>query len=232
MAVEVRASRGARVERRALRHEVLQAIQEAIWSGDLRPGEPLVETELAERIGVSRGPVREAIRELEKQGLVVNVPNRGSFVTQWTVQDVAEVYGVRRVLEGLAARTGARRLTPEGLEQLEEIVGQMRLAAQAGELLRLVDLEMAFHQALAHSSGNRRLVQMLADIYPQVKMFIAAAEVRYRMFDNLDAIAETHVPVLEALRAGDPDAAERCAEGHVHQACERLVERMLRDALA
>lgn len=216
---------------RSLRHRVLETIQDAIWSGRLKPGAHLVETEVAEQLGVSRGPVREALRELEKRGLITNIPNRGAFVVQWSIEDVVDMFGVRRVLEGLAARLAARRINPADLAELEHIVEQMRREGQAGDPLRIVDCEMQFHRALVEFSGNKQLIRIMDDISAQVRMYIAAAEVRYRLYADLAAIAEQHEPIVAAIRARDPDAAAREAEDHVQGAVERLVDRMLRESL-
>jgi DNA-binding GntR family transcriptional regulator len=219
-------------ETRLLRHRAVARIQDAIWSGAYPPGTHLTETTLAAHLGISRGPIREAIQELVRQGLVVAIPNRGAFVARWSVEDVIELYGVRSVLEGLAARIAVRRLpAAQLLPPFERIIGEMRETAHLGQLMRLVNLEMAFHQTLARSSGNKRLIRIHDDLSAQIKMLIAAAEVRLRLYDDPMEIAELHVPILEALRSTDAGAAAREAEEHVRRAGERLTQHMLAGSL-
>jgi DNA-binding GntR family transcriptional regulator len=164
--------------------------------------------------------------------LVVTIPNRGAFVVQWSVEDVIEVFSVRSVLEGLAAQIAVRRLPPAQLiPPLERVIEEMRDTARSDQLMKLVDLEMAFHQTLARSSGNKRLIRMHDDLSAQIKMLIATAEIRFRLYDDLAEIAELHVPILDALRSGDAEAAKREAEDHVRRAGERLIQRMLSGSL-
>lgn len=227
MAVRLR-----RPETKLLRHRAVTRLHELIWRGTYPPGTHLTETELAGQLGISRGPIREAIQELVRQGLVVTIPNRGAFVVQWSVEDVIEVFSVRSVLEGLAAQTAVRRLPPAQLiPPLERVVDEMRDTTRSDQVMKLVDLEMAFHQTLARSSGNKRLIRMHDDLSAQIKMLIATAEIRLRLYDDLAEIAELHVPILDALRSGDADAAKREAEEHVRRAGERLIQRMLAGSL-
>jgi DNA-binding GntR family transcriptional regulator len=215
-------------EARLLRHRAVTRIHDLISRGTYPPGTHLTETELAGQLGISRGPIREAIQELVRQGLVVTIPNRGAFVVQWSVEDVIEVFSVRSVLEGLAAQIAVRRLpTDQVVPPLERTIDEMRDAARSDQLMKLVDLEMAFHQTLARSSGNKRLIRIHDDLSAQIRMLIATAEVRLRLYDDLAEIPELHVPTLDALRSGDPEAAKREAEEHVRRAGERLIERML-----
>lgn len=217
-----------RPKSRLLRHRAMTRIQEMIWDGTYAPGAHLTETDLAKHLGISRGPVREAIQELVRQGLIVTIPNRGAFVVQWSVEDVIEVFSVRSVLEGLAAKIAVRRLPSAQLTPpFERVIGEMRDAARSGQLMKLVDLEMEFHQMLARASGNKRLIRMHDDLSAQIKMLIATAEVRLRLYDDLAEIANLHAPILEALRSGDAEAAGREAEEHVRRAGECLTQRML-----
>lgn len=215
-------------EAKLLRHRAATRIHDLILRGTYPPGTHLTETELAAHLGISRGPIREAIQELVRLGLVVTIPNRGAFVVQWSVEDVIEVFSVRSVLEGLAAQVAVRRLpTDQLVPPLERTINGMRDAARSDQLMNLVELEMAFHQTLARSSGNKRLIRMHDDLSAQIRMLIAAAEVRFRLYDDLAEIPELHVPTLNALRSGDAEAAKKEAEEHVRRAGERLIERML-----
>ena len=229
----MRSIRRRRPQPELLRHGVTARIREMIWGGTYAPGTHLTETELAERLGFSRGPIREAIQELVRQGLVITIPNRGAFVVKWSVEDVSEVFDVRSVLEGLAAKVALQRLTPERLlPPFERIVEAMGRVGHSDQLMSLVDLEMGFHRTLARSSGNRRLIRMHDDLAAQTKMLIAvSAEARVRLHEDFAAIADLHRPILEAFRSGDADAARREAEEHVRSAGRRLIQRMLAGSL-
>jgi len=217
-----------RSETKLLRHRAAARIKDLIWSGTYSPGMHLTETSLAEHLGISRGPIREALQDLVRQGLIVTIPNRGAFVVEWSVEDVIEVFSVRSVLEGLAARIAVRRLpSTQLISPLEHMIDDMRDVARSDQPLKLVNLEMAFHQTLARASGNKRLIRIHDDLSAQIKMLIATAEIRLRLYHNLAEIAELHVPIVDALRSGDAEAAKREAEEHVRRAGERLIQRML-----
>src|SRR5690606_12292208 len=117
-----------------LRELVFEVLREAIITGKLRPGERLMEVQLAEELGVSRTPVREAIRKLELEGLVLMIPRRGAYVAEISMKDIADVFEIRAALEGLAAQLAAERCTPEEIENLERSLVQINVSAERGDI--------------------------------------------------------------------------------------------------
>jgi DNA-binding GntR family transcriptional regulator len=151
-----------------LRERARAGIREAIASGELKPGDQIVEAAMAARIGVSRSPVREALRELEQHGLVESIPNRGTFVAALTAADVEEVVLLRGALEGLAARLAADRMGRRDLRALEAIVERMagHTGPGAPEESAFTEADAEFHSTLVRCAGHRRLQRLWAALDP------------------------------------------------------------------
>jgi DNA-binding GntR family transcriptional regulator len=189
------------------------AIRRLIASGTLAAGVRLVEASLSSQIGVSRSPIREALRELEQQGLVVSYPGRGCFVADLSEDDVSEVILLRAWLEGLAARLASDRMNRLDFAQLESLVASMERAAEAQPFHReaLVEADAAYHTAVVRLSGHRRLLGVWQGIDPLVWLM------RVRRDDpgtDPTAVAAEHRELITALREG-PEAAETAARYHV-----------------
>jgi len=197
-----------------LREMVFDVLLEAIMSGQLPPGERLMEVQLAEEIGVSRTPVREAIRRLELEGFVVMIPRKGAYVAGLSIKDVTSIFEIRSALESLAVRLGAERITEEGLAVLDENLVEFDKNYEEGDTERYFKLDIAFHQALYKFSGNERLVQMMGNLTEQIN--------RYRRVSMSDAVIRQHTihehrKIVEALRSHDPKKAmEAMSEHMVH----------------
>ena len=146
---------------RPLRDLVFEALRDAIIRGILKPGERLMEVQLAEELGVSRTPVREAIRKLELEDLVVMIPRKGAYVSGISLKDIADVFEVRAAVEALAAGLAAERITDEELEELERILVKKAEIIDANDLDRLVEIDISFHESLYHASRNAKLVQII-----------------------------------------------------------------------
>jgi DNA-binding GntR family transcriptional regulator len=203
------------VARTVLRQSVRDALQEAICEGRLRPGEVVAEANLARELGVSRASVREAIRELERQGLVVNFPHRKTVVAAWSEEDIAEVAALRGVLEGFAGRLVARRLSagqePTLLAELSGIGRRMRDELGRRNLDGFIRLDLAFHDRLSAACGHRRLIRLLEDLKAQRRAIIAANDLR--TLGEPGAWAR-HDRILRALRSGDGTRVARVIEAH------------------
>jgi DNA-binding GntR family transcriptional regulator len=193
------------------------AIRRLIASGALRPGDRLTEAALSARIGVSRSPIREALRELEQQGLVVSYPNRGSFVVDLDDEDAEEVILLRGWLEGLAARLASDRMSRLDFRQLEDYV-QAMAAGDPAHPQALVEADAAFHTAVVRLSGHRRLYAIWQGIDPLVWLMRIRRD--RRTPDEAESIAAEHREVIAALREG-PDAAEAAARYHVVRGLDR-----------
>lgn len=192
---------------------VLQKITDAIATGQIESDNKLVEARLAEQLGVSRGPVREAFRRLEQMGLVEKIPYRGTFVTELNPQDIRDLYLVRAVLEGLAARTLAERRNAKDAERLQECLSQMQQAIKEERPSELFLRDAAFHDALIALTENRLLAEAWQPVSVHMKRIILLK--RERPYRTLDEVVNVHRPLIEAIVAGDPDRAEEETRRHV-----------------
>jgi DNA-binding GntR family transcriptional regulator len=188
---------------RTLRTEIVDILRDAIVSGRLLPGEHLKENAIAEQLSVSRSPVREAFRQLEQEGLIVSIPNQGSFVRTFGEHDVREIFTLRSVLENLACEIVLQedKLRPADLEQFEIYIEWQRQAIAAKDFDRLTKLDMEFHEFLIERSGFERLLTMWQGLRAQIQLFF------YQRFQALEEVPGTvdtdHSAILEALRQGD-----------------------------
>lgn len=197
-----------------LRDLVFEAMREAILSGRLKPGERLMEVQLAEEMGVSRTPVREAIRKLELEGLVVIVPRKGAYVSGFTLKDAAEVFEIRSSLEGLAAALAAERITDDEIALLDEVLKEISAAVAKGDINELVKKDGEFHQILFSASRNDRLTQMINNLKEQIDRF------RVQSFTNptrLQSVLTEHKKILDAIKRGNAEDAEKLAKEHIYK---------------
>ena len=208
------------VDETSLRDQVANNIRRAIDAGALKPGERLVEADIAGQMGTSRAPVREAIRLLEQEGLVTNVPRRGSFVVELDRKDIEEIYSLRSVLEVLAVREALPRLTAEDLEGLDDLIKEMILAADERDMTKLVEADLEFHQRIVRFASHRRLLDVWQRMYIQLRLFLAMKD---QLYDNPRDVAETHIPLLEAFRSGDVETAHQVMSNHIINAGELLL---------
>ena len=209
----------APAERRALSAQVTHALRQAILDGVYRPGDHVTEAEIAQRMGLSHGPVREALRELELEELVVLEPHRGAFVKLFTAADIREVYQFRCAIETAAVRLAVKRLTAADLQRLDELIVQMRQASAHSDLDRLIELDLAFHHALCLVSGNQRMADAWQRLSSPIRLFLSLAVPSYLTPDDT---AESHPPIVEALRRGDAETAIRHMEHGVLAVGERI----------
>jgi len=195
-----------------LRHRVLEALRELIVVRTLAPGQHLVESELAERLHVSRGPVREALQALATQGWVELRPGRGAFVHEPTPQEAVEVFAVRTALESEAARLAAPQVTAEDVAELREICARGRAAVAAGDVPTVVAENSALHHKVAKLAGIGLLYTSIDSIDQRVRWFYRPL-VRRRGLDSWDE----HDQLIAALEAHDEDEAARVMRWHTSQ---------------
>jgi len=210
----------AKLQVRSLRHDIAEAIRQAIRDRRLAPGARILETDLAKRFDVSRQPVREAIRMLEHEGLLTSVPNRGTFVTRVTVEDSIAICDVREELEGLAARLAVRNLTAEDKERLAAIPGLMRRAASDGDVNRLIELDLELHELIVARSNHRLLQEVIASIAVYSRGFIVHTKSYYDT--DLSQVADSHERLVADVLSGDPHRAEAAVQEHIREAAARL----------
>lgn len=211
------------VSRTVLREQVKEVLLERILRRELAPGERLVETRIAQELGTSQAPVREALRDLELLRLVESVPFRGARVREVRDEDLLSVFPVRAVLEELAAKEAARAAS--NTKVLAKEIDGMRIAAKRGDWRKQVSHDVAFHRAVVELAGNEVLLQSWLVLGVEVT---TAFGTYWTYFDQHDLV-EFHVPILEAIKAGDPARAGSEARKHV-QRTERVVRRLTRDA--
>ena len=214
----------AEIERQPLRHTVRTRIEEAIVQGMFKGGDRLNEAQLCRALGVSRGSVREALRELETSGVLVSIPYRGTFVKEWTPRSVRELYTLRSALEEFAVGLVVEQATDEDLQELSGLVQDMKAAARANDAASLVEIDLRFHQRLHEITGHRLLQQTLESLAGQTRIFIFATKAFYSPFASLEEAAATHEPILQALRARDPHLARSAIKEHIREVGERYVE--------
>lgn len=201
------------LERRVFREEIREQLIEDILDGKLAPGARIVETKIAQQFGVSQGPVREALRDLELFGFVVSSPFRGTQVRKISTEELLEIYPIRAALEGVAARAAAARIDPATLDRLQELIGVMREAAARDDHRAEADADHSFHHAIVKVSGNH----MLEHVWQTMRLSITTCLTTSITHRSLHEIAERHVAVLEALRSGDPDRAEAAVRRHIEE---------------
>lgn len=192
--------------------DAYRRIVDEIRNGSMRPGDRLIETDLADRLGISRTPIREAIRALESDGLVSHVPRLGATIRQLDHAEISELYDMRSVLEGTAARFAARAASDVELDELAAI---HRAFAAASAKAALYDLNRQFHAALLDSARNRFLLKAVDAV--NTTLFILGPSTMDQDARASAAVAE-HGAVLNALRARDQDAAERAMRTHIEAA--------------
>lgn len=200
---------------------VYRRLRDAIASGALEPGQRLFETRLARRLGVSRAPIREAIRVLEREGLLESVPRRGVTVVVLRQKDVREVYGLREALECAAVREAARRATPELLERLRVLIERMREATESKNLERLSAEDVAFHSAISEFADNDRLHRVWSSMLEQIRLL--SRQVIGTLYADLTPVAQRHEVILQAIRLGDSDVAESVIRDHISSVADRMV---------
>jgi DNA-binding GntR family transcriptional regulator len=201
------------VDGRSRRHQVLEALREAIASGSLHPGDRLTEADIAQQMGVSRAPVREALRQLEQEGLVVSYPYRGTEVLGVSREEVEEVLvPIRLTLERFAFRHALPNLTSQDDSRLGQIVEAMRRAAEAGDLYALANNDVEFHELIIERSGQQHCAQIWRSISSRVRVsFLYGAPAHASVFD----VVEEHEVLLAALRTRDAATVVPVLEEHI-----------------
>jgi len=198
-----------------LREVVFETLREAIIKGDLAPGERLMEVQVAEELGVSRTPVREAIRKLELDGLVIMVPRKGAYVADISMRDLSDVFEVRRALEGLAAELAADRATDEEIEELERMLVRISESIEENRVRDTVELDTQFHEMLYAASRNERLRGILSQLREQIHRFRLQSWTRP---GRARVALEEHRGIVEAVAERNPELAKKRATEHIDSA--------------
>jgi DNA-binding GntR family transcriptional regulator len=200
------------------RHNLYKAAYDQIWqaivqNGAMRPGERLSDSQISARLGISRGPVREALQKLTAEGLVTATAGHGFRVRVFTDEDVDEIYSLRAALEALAAELAASRLVAADIEELQRLVGWMGARSKAGDWKGVLEADMMFHEKIVKAAGHGRLYVLWLQLRSQI-IFIANYTAR-QLYRDIKDIKTRHQPIVDALRAKKPRSAAEASRIHV-----------------
>jgi len=205
-----------------------QEIARLILVGELPPGTKLAEAWLSERLGVSRGPIREAFRRLEEAGLVRQEKNRGVFVRSVPIEEASEIYEVRAALEGLIGRLAARRISAGELDQLRAIVRKMHALERTQKVEAYFALNVEFHDILARAAGNNALLANYRRVVNELDLY--RRQTIWRGAGHIPIATRDHETIVNALAKGDEKLAERLMFDHVIGSRDRLLAVLARQA--
>ncbi len=206
-----------------LRDVVFNTLRKAILTGELKPGERLLEIHLANRLGVSRTPIREAIRKLELEGLVIMIPRRGAEVAQITEKSLREVLEVRRALDALCAELACDRITAEEEERLKQACDEFERATETKDATTIAAADVALHDIIVQATGNRRLIQLINNLSEQMYRY----RFEYIKDENRhDNLIDEHRMIYESIIGRDKEKAAAAAKLHIDNQ-ERFVIRQI-----
>jgi DNA-binding GntR family transcriptional regulator len=203
-----------------LREQIKDVILQRIVEGTLQPGSRIVETRVAQELGVSQGPVREALRDLEQLGCVIHEPNRGCSVRAFSPEELLEAFPVRAALEALAARLASERITKAELAELGQLLERMRRAARRGDAHDQSQANASFHATIVRAARNPTLERQWRLLEPYSRTYLTVS----RPGVDLVHLSDRHVPILAALRRRDPEGAAEAMHEHLMGAADLLRE--------
>ena len=195
-----------------LRDVVFHTLRNAILKGELQPGERLMEIQLAQKLGVSRTPVREALRKLELEGLVLMMPRKGAVVADITIQDLEDVLEVRTALEELAVQKACDTITEEQLKELKRAANEFKRCAESEDILACAEADMQFHEVIYGATNNKRLQQMLTNLREQMYRYRMEYLKDKRMYSRL---IEEHDMIRKAIKRRDRVKAGMMMRTHI-----------------
>lgn len=197
---------------RPLREIVYEELRNLILTGKIKPGTRMMEIELAEDMGVSRTPIREAIRKLEKEGLVVIEPRKGAYASEVSIKDMEDILEVRANLEGLAAYLAAERMTEAEKKALEEVKIKFREAVNEGNMADMISYDTRFHHMIVEASRNNHLIHMVEQLQELVLRF---RYIYYKDFKRAEDMIPEHKQIFEEIVAGNGANARFEAFNHI-----------------
>ena len=202
-----------------LRDVIFDTLREAIIVGELKPGERLMEVQLAQKMGVSRTPVREAIRKLELEGLVEMLPRKGAHIADLSVKDIMDVLEVRATLDGLASSLSALRISDEDIKELKHVQGQFVNYVEKENLQGSIKKDVEFHDIIYRSSRNDKLIQISNNLREQIQRFRV---IYIKDYSSTRDLIKEHNEIIEAITTRDADAAMRSAQTHIKKQEEAI----------
>ncbi len=204
-----------------LKDQVVNAIRKSIIAGELKAGEQIVEAKLAAEMGISRGPIREAIGILEGEGFLARAGGLLT-VTTLTRKDIFEIYSLRSVIEGLAARIAVEKFTPGDIEHLEKILWEISRVDPTVDGTVTVTSSLAIHRFVLDKADHRRLLDLWLNLNMQLKMLASVVMTHDTVTDTFSK----HAKLIEVLKSGNPDIAEQAMRNHIMDSW-RIVEKQL-----
>ena len=206
-----------------LRDVVFNTLRQAILTGELKPGERLMEIHLANKLGVSRTPIREAIRKLELEGLVTMIPRRGAEVAQITEKSMNDVLEVRRAMDALCVELACDRITPEELQDLKKACDTFEAAVKTDDIKQIAQADVALHDIIVQATGNQRLIQLVNNLSEQMY--------RYRFeyikdFSQHERLVEEHKVIYESIVKKDKETASNMAKVHIDNQKKAIIRQI------
>lgn len=204
-----------------LRDVVFQTLREAILKGELKPGERLMEIQLADKLGVSRTPIREAIHMLEQEGLVVTMPRKGAEVAKMTLKDMEDVLEIREALDELAVQLACQRITEEQLLLLEERKQAFEHGLKSGNVKLIAEADVNFHDVIYEATGNPKLMNLLSNLREQIYRY----RVEYlKAVENYPILIEEHEKIYKSLSERYEQEAMLAIREHVRNQATAVKE--------
>lgn len=210
----------------SLRKRVFDHIQNDILNGKYQPGDSLIETRLSAELGVSRTPIREAIRQLELEDLVQTIPNKGAIVKGISPQDIKDIYTIRMMIEGLAARWAAEKITPEELKELREALEFEEFYTMKNDVAHLGKYDFKFHDIIFKASKSKPLMHTLSTFHHYVQR---ARNASFETPGRALKALEEHRNIYNAIAAGDAERAEKLTTEHVYNASLNLLNNVKKE---
>lgn len=213
---------------RTLADRAAEMLRERILAGDFTSGDRLVEARVAQQLGISRGPLREALKQLAAEGLVREEPRRGTFVSTPTVEAVRESYDLRAALEAKAARLVIANGDPAAVQALRRAAERIDAASLAGDLQAVLRTDYEFHETLCRASGNHRLRDAFVRNASVLRILLRLEGERF--YRSLDEVSGQHRELLSVVEAGDPARADAVVTEHLEAARDRLIRHLAEQA--
>ncbi len=202
-----------------LRDVIFDTLREAIIVGELKPGERLMEVKLAQKMGVSRTPVREAIRKLELEGLVEMLPRKGAHIADLSIKDIMDVLEVRATLDGLASSLSASRISDDEIKELKHVHSQFVNYVEKENLQGSIKKDVEFHDIIYRSSRNDKLIQISNNLREQIQRFRV---IYIKDYSSTRELIKEHIEIIDAITARDSAAAMRSAQSHIKKQEEAI----------
>jgi len=200
------------IDNTPLSEKIAQTIRSNIIKGIIKPGERLVEPKLSEMLGISRTPIREALRLLEMEGFIEIIPRRGAIVTILTRKDIDDIFVIKQKLEPLASRLAVEFLTKQDIDKMKELAAKMHAGSARG-VTQLINWNYDFHNIFTYKCGNERLIKMLEGLQQQFKR---ATVYSFTTEGRTKEVNEEHEKLISAFEQKDCDLVEQIVENHVH----------------